>query len=469
MSGPKTSHISIQEQIRQRLAAADQRISDAISAAEVELARQRDEVLSGCAALSASGDAGQAIAAEAKRECARAQEELHALGRNQARLRSLSSMDQIEAEAQRIVDAANAIASEAALALDACEREMQAALRRAERISEARGFAQMLANVLASAPHGDAAGSADAQEAPVPAVDATVTSWDDIADAVGDASVRYAALMAHPEYLPASAARVLVKHGAAFFKAVQACVEDPGQMEFVTASNHAHVMLELLPTFEREADAMRRVLAQVDALAAGLPFAQERPSAFATLDEADRYLEELKQARAASVEQRYIQSCIDDLMGRHGYDIARSVTLERSAGGENLIFGRAGAEDGIHVFVSDEGDMMMEAVGIKSIEDVPDAASVSLDKADEDGQVQFLLEVQEGFCSVYAELEAELAEYGISMDTINRCAPDGRFSKEVRVVSASDEGHDAAPEKSRAMPSSARKRRRSASQREQAL
>lgn len=475
MSGPKTSHISIQEQIRQRLALADRIVSVAISAANAGLGKQRDRVASGSASLTALGDSNPAIMSGANGQYTQAQAKLQALAQKQAGLRSMAAIGDIEAEAQRIAAEAEAIAAEAEKAMQAYEQQIQDSLRKAERSSKASDFAQMLKGAL------DAVPAAEMSPAPVQGEkreasrvvaathQATVTSWDEIAATVGDAVRRYTQLMARPEYLTASTARVLVEHGASFLDAVEGCSEDADRAQLTAASNYANLMLELLPAYEREADAMRDVLAANDELESALPCVQKRPSSFATLDDAEQYLEGLRQVSAAYADQRYIQSCIDDVMRRHGYDIARSVSLERSAGGENLIFGMEGADDGIHVFVNDKGDMMMEAVGVDDVSEMPEDATVSLVAADEGEQAQFLLEVQEGFCSVYAEIESELAEYGISIKTVNRCVPDLKYSKEVRMDAASDEAKSAAPPQTKSAPDRSRRRRRSTSRRERAL
>lgn len=475
MSGPKTSHISIQEQIKQRLALADRIVSNAISGAYVDIDKQRDRVIAEGTSFVALGDLGLVILSDADDTYSRAQAELQALAQKRAALRSMAKIDGIEAEAQRIATEAQHIVAEAEKATQAYEQQMQDSLRKVERSSKAGDFAEMLkgaldaASAVAMPPAPARDEEHEASGAIIVACQPTVTSWDEIADVIGDAARRYAELMAHPEYLTAGAACVLVEHGALFFDAVEKCSEDADSAELTAASNLVNLMLELLPAYEREADAMREVLAAIKGLESAVPFAQEHFGSFATLDEAEQHLEELRQASVAYADQRYIQSCIDDAMRRHGYDIARSVSLERSAGGENLIFGMDGADDGIHVFMNDKGDMMMEAVGVEDVSEMPEDATVSLVVADGGDQAQFLLEVQEDFCSVYAEIESELAEYGISLNTVNRCAPDLKYSKEVRMGAVSDESKTAAPLQSKSAPDRSRRRRRSASRRERAL
>lgn len=190
---------------------------------------------------------------------------------------------------------------------------------------------------------------------------------------------------------------------------------------------------------------------------------------FSSLDEAQQFYDELKRYCSEDREQRYIQSCIDEVMRRHGYDIARSVSLAQSSCGENMLFGSESKNDGIHVFVSDQGDMMMEAVGVSDIEAIPGESQVMFEQCKNPDQAQRLLEVQETFCSVYAEIESELAEYGIQINTVNRCTPDIKYSKELNVQSDSGDAKTTNYSQARNNSGDSRQRRRRSVAKERAL
>lgn len=471
MSGPKTSEISIEERIQQRLSAANALISSALSTANCGLSKSKDNIASIERSFKAMGGAenAESIIRSSNQELTSAQSKLEALRLAQTSMRSMSSIDNIDAEAERIAAEARAIAEQAAQDLAAKERELQDMLQRAERISAASDFAAMLKGVLASE-HGDMVEQGAEERSHDTSVNAAstpklseITCWEDIADTVGDAASRYANLMSQPEYMTSKSASIMVRHGAQLLAAIEQCSEDPSASDLTAASNSANTMLELLPACEREAEALREIRSQLEALDDA-----DKPS-FATLDEAEEYLSAMKTEHAEESRQDYIRSCIDDVMRRHGYDIARSVTLGRSTTGEHIVFGSSTEQDGVHVFMTDEGDMMMEAVGASDVSSISQDADVDIDHVIDASKADELVGLQEAFCSVYAEIESDLAEYGIRINTVHRCAPSVEYSKQLHIASSGEQAGNASPAKAASTRDAARRRRRASGNRERAL
>lgn len=455
MSGPKTSYISIEEQIRMQLAAADKTITAALSRAQTELDKAEDRIESLVRSLRTCGESQLAnrVLDQARTAIDRASAQFSDARTQRSALEACASISQIDAQANIISNNVRTIKDEVLCALGSLENDAQEVLHKAERNAEASSFAAMLHEVLAESGKTDSVGANAGNMAVVSVVAAgkaesaaeeNALTWEDVADAVSDATSRYANVMAHPEYLTSKTARVLIEHGSRFLGAVEQCAAQQAvpsdQVErsaLCSVSNQANIMRELLPACEREAAYMREIITQIEELerilSPGDLDSEGVPATFASLDDAERYLEELKAKRVAARQQEYLRSCIDEVMRRHGYDIARSVTLDRQIAGEHLIFGNEVAGEGIHVFVSESGDMMMEAVGVSDPASITEGDQVSITKAEDADQANYLLEFQKGFCAVYDEIADELERYGIHMNTIHRCAPSAEYSKEFKL------------------------------------
>lgn len=494
-----------------RLAAANNAVATALSRARIDLGTAEDELHTLKRAIGEVGDSAHADASlkVALESLTAIREELEVVRNQCASLNSCSSVQQIDAESARIVKEVDAVTKRTLHTLRLQANQLRGELRKAHRTSEATSFAALLRDALDAAQLMTAQNSradqidavdadqttanesiqvsqseSEAESEAVPTSRTAPLVWDDIAVTVGNAAVRYTQLMTHPESLSAESARVLVAHGSRFLDVVDCCSENASQQDLISASNLANVLLELLPGFEREARALREVLAQIAEFEAGAGAFQQTqlratsPHAFASLDDAEDYLTHLRAAHMDAADQDYIRACIDDVMRKHGYDIARSVTLGRAVTGEHLVFGSDATADGVHVFMSDQGDMMMEVVGVTDAEAIPEDSPVSFAQTDDAEDAEHLLELQEEFCSVYAEIESELAAYGITVNTVNRCEPSIVHSKELRIQTRSadiqtkvpsEEGRVQKPAKAAASKSDSRRRRRGSAGKERML
>lgn len=455
MSGPKTSYISIEEQIRMQLTAADKAITAAFSRAQTELDKAEDRIESLVRSLRICSESqlADSVFEQASVAIGRASAQFSDVRAQRSALETCASIGQIDAQANIISNNIRMIKDEALRALKSLEDDAQEALCKAQRNAEASSFASMLHEVLAESGKADSAVAKAGNATVVSAVAAgkeesavaeNTPIWEDVADVVGDAVSRYADVMAHPEYLTSKTAHVLIEHGSQLLDVVEQCAAQQAistdqidQSVFRLASNQANIMFELLPACEREAVYMREIITQIDELerilSPGDLDSEKAPATFASLDDAERYLEELKATRVVDRQQEYLRSCIDEVMRRHGYDIARSVTLDHQVAGEHLVFGNEIASEGIHVFVGENGDMMMEAVGVSDPASIAEGDQVSITKVQDADRANYLLELQEDFCAVYAEIADELEVYGIHMNTIHRCAPSAGYSKELQL------------------------------------
>lgn len=185
--------------------------------------------------------------------------------------------------------------------------------------------------------------------------------------------------------------------------------------------------------------------ARIDALEASLGSAAGgRPPAFKNADAVFARLDHLEAIARERDEHRYIRACIDDVMRKHGYDVVRSVELSAAAPDEHLLFTSSdGAHDGqtgIHAFVADSGDMMLEVVGVAESDD---ARRDRMHAASDSAQRSDLMAAQTQFCSVYAEMEEDLARLGIVNKVRHKAPPDVRHCKTITLATAGGRGLDA--------------------------
>lgn len=195
----------------------------------------------------------------------------------------------------------------------------------------------------------------------------------------------------------------------------------------------------LLPTMESNAAAMADLIAliedaEADLRAQSVPFA-EAFGTFATLEEAVGRLETLRALQLQVDRNAYLKACIDAVMARHGYTIARSVTMGRDLMGTHRLFSREDATEGLHAFVSDAGDLMLQVAGLPGgIEAVEDGEVVTMEAAPGGARTERLLADQHDFCAVYDEIAEDLAAFGITNTVRYKAAPDTAFCREMRAV-----------------------------------
>ena len=172
--------------------------------------------------------------------------------------------------------------------------------------------------------------------------------------------------------------------------------------------------------------------AEADLRAQSVPFA-EAFGTFATLEEAVGR-ETLRALQLQVDRNAYLKACIDAVMARHGYTI-HSVTMGRDLMGTHRLFGREDAAKGLHAFVSDAGNLVLQVAGLPGgIEAVEDGEVVTMEAAPGGARTERLLADQHDFCAVYDEIAEDLAAFGITNTVRYKAAPDTAFCREMRAV-----------------------------------
>ena len=413
MSGPKTSQLEIERMIRAQLEALRSDVDHGRARARRRIASLRDELLAEAEGCAEAADAAQSVRRLAEAALAKLTEECS--------FEPATAMKDSMARAERCTARAAAIADAFENEVRPLAERIQRARAQADSATKSQDFAALLAQAAEESTAEVAISTARsfmASEhcAEMGASASHPAATAEGADLVQDASRRALELIASPFTLPADRTLLL---------------ETVRELGPETAAQLAL----LLPTMETNAEAMADLTALVEDAEAelrgrgvALPAAV---GAFATLEEAAARLEALRALQARADRNAYLRACIDEVMARRGYTIARSVTMGRDLAGTHRLFGRNDATEGLHAFVSDQGDLMLQVTGLPSgIEAVAEGEVVSMEPAEAGQRTDALLERQRDFCAVYDEIAEELAAFGITNAVRYRAEPDAAFCRE---------------------------------------
>ncbi len=413
MSGPKTSQLEIERMIRAQLEALRSDVDHGRARARRRIASLRDELLAEAEGCAEAADAAQSVRRLAEAALAKLTEECS--------FEPATAMKDSMARAERCTARSAAIADAFENEVRPLAERIQRARAQADSATKSQDFAALLAQAAEESTAEVAISTARsfmASEhcAEMGASASHPAATAEGADLVQDASRRALELIASPFTLPADRTLLL---------------ETVRELGPETAAQLAL----LLPTMETNAEAMADLTALVEDAEAelrgrgvALPAAV---GAFATLEEAAARLEALRALQARADRNAYLRACIDEVMARRGYTIARSVTMGRDLAGTHRLFGRNDATEGLHAFVSDQGDLMLQVTGLPSgIEAVAEGEVVSMEPAEAGQRTDALLERQRDFCAVYDEIAEELAAFGITNAVRYRAEPDAAFCRE---------------------------------------
>ncbi|WP_028026719.1 hypothetical protein [Adlercreutzia mucosicola] len=453
MSGPKTSQLEIERMIAAQLEALRSDVDDATARARrrvEELRRQVEALARSCPEATEAAASVRALAATALArlagECAFTPATVMADSvalSARCCTRATAIADAFCAEAapaeERILRARSRAAA-AADAQDFASLLRAAALGAEEAIK--RGGAQSDAGAAFSANGGTTAAHATGETGAAKAAN-TGTTPPDIQEIA-----RRAWELAQSPYTLAADRAVLMEHGR--------------RLEPATAAQLAL----LLPAMEANEGAMAELASLIATLEQRAEpdtalVHREAPRTFATLEEAAARVEQLRARQAEADRNAYLQACIDEVMARHGYDIVRSVSLGRELTGTHHLFGSAENTAGIHSFLSEEGDLMLQIAGLpEGAAGVADGEAVCLEAVDSPARADELLRAQEAFCAVYDEIADELAAYGITNKLRYRAAADTAFSREMRAAARAEQAAATASVQTAATHDTARGTRR---------
>lgn len=429
MSGPKTSQLEIERRIQAQLAALRSDVNNARSKARARILARRDALLAAFGDDPSLQDAAESVRALAAAALARldaecafepcaAMEDSMAsaaqCGRSAASIADAFENDTapFAARAERARARVTSLADQAdflALLAEAAKRKEMVAEDEAAIAQEAAGASDD-GTVVASDAKSISSNGATAGSSPAAA------SRDDEADDAQAVAQRALVLLQSPHTLPPD--RALLRETV---RNLQPDTIAQLALLLPAMESNAHAFGELTAAIE---DAASQLHARGCTVAAA-------PS-FATLEEAAAYRDMLLRQLEEADRNAYLQACIDTVMARHGYTISRSVTMGRDLAGDHRLFGREGATEGLHAFLSDSGDLMLQVTGLPSgIDSISEDAAVCLEAAAPGARTDELLADQHDFCAVYDEIAEDLAAFGITNRIQYRAEPSEAFCREL--------------------------------------
>lgn len=429
MSGPKTSQLEIERRIQAQLAALRSDVNNARSKARARILARRDELLAAF-----GNDPSLEDAAESVRALAAA-----AL----ARLDAECAFEPCAAMEDSVASAAQCGRSAASIA-DAFENDTAPFAARAEcarnRTTSRQDQAHFLALLAEAAEREEAIAedeAAIAQETASASDDRTVVA-SDAKGASGSGAAAGSSPAAANRDDEADDAQAVAQWALALLRSPHVLPSDRTLLRETVRNLQPDTMTQLallLPAMESNARAMEALSAAIEDAAMQLSArgcAVSAAPSFATLEEAAAYRDmQLRQLEEADC-NAYLQACIDTVMARHGYTISRSVTMGRDLTGDHRLFGREGDTEGLHAFLSDSGDLMLQVAGLPNgIDGISEEAAVALEAAAPGTRTDELLADQHDFCAVYDEIAADLAAFGITNRIQYRAEPSEAFCREL--------------------------------------
>ncbi|ACV22513.1 Uncharacterised protein [Slackia heliotrinireducens] len=417
MSGPKTSQLEIERQMRARMQAA----RDRAETASVSFRHELQLLLSQFALCTDEDISAQVNAIVAQLESEFESELSKALDNN--------DVDVLEAACSKLTHLADS------LAFDAKQRfaPLLAAEKALRRSTDLQTSLKAFSRTMADHDSDDAGlmESLELLKAFKPQSPAESGRTAAAAESEEDIQERFAAMLDGVRTAIASPF-TLEKDRAVMVGMAQDIVGISGPDAQKAASVLAQYEL-IAPAVAARAERMQELAARMSVIEAELKgSAPRRPAGFSNLDEAVRHLDNLKHLAQRRREERYVHEAIDTIMRRHGYDVARSVELGAVQGSHTLFSGDA-KDTGIHAFLSDSGDMMLEVVGLGA--PAPAESGTSITAVTDDDDIAHLFNAQNEFCAVYAEIEEELAAMGIRNAVRYKAAPDVAHCKQIHLAS----------------------------------
>lgn len=145
---------------------------------------------------------------------------------------------------------------------------------------------------------------------------------------------------------------------------------------------------------------------------------------FGDESELELELSELKTLTHKLHEDLYIEYALDRVMSRHGYTIARKVTLSDGQHDGHRMFMREQDDIGIHTYLAPNGILAMEVSAVDSeIKSSGDNQKIRKSIASSNYDRMRLVEEQRGFCELHPSIISELSEYGVCIANLKDKEP----------------------------------------------
>lgn len=154
------------------------------------------------------------------------------------------------------------------------------------------------------------------------------------------------------------------------------------------------------------------------------------------LDNLDDKVERIEKQISEANKQKYIKDAIRSVLKEFGHDVCEEIVFSASSQGYNMINYNPNGNSGIHTYVSENGKIMMEVVGVEHSDDICNNSSDSkVLPASEltPSQRENIYKNQILFCQQHQEICKKLREeYGVVLTCGEHFASNKEYSKVIK-------------------------------------
>ena len=155
---------------------------------------------------------------------------------------------------------------------------------------------------------------------------------------------------------------------------------------------------------------------------------------FDSIIELEMEAKRISQESKSIQEKNYIRSQIDSVMEEFGYNVSKEIVFSDSQKGNHFIFKKDSDNTGIHVYLSDNKQIMMQIVGVDTIHEDSNfgvmVASQDLESSEQDK----LLQEQGNFCNLHPQIIEELGKRGVVFNIKSKKEPNIKYSKKIVIT-----------------------------------
>ena len=155
---------------------------------------------------------------------------------------------------------------------------------------------------------------------------------------------------------------------------------------------------------------------------------------FDSIEELEIETKRLSQESKSMQERNYIRTQIDSVMEEFGYNVSKEIVFGDYQKGKHFICRKESDNTGIHVYVSEDKQIMLEVVGVDTINEDSNigvmVASQDLDTTEQDE----LLAEQGNFCNLHPQIIEELGKRGVKFNIKSKKEPNKKYCKKIVIT-----------------------------------
>ena len=155
--------------------------------------------------------------------------------------------------------------------------------------------------------------------------------------------------------------------------------------------------------------------------------------AFESVADLEKETKRIDQIMRDENERAYIRHQIDEVMASHGYSSSESIIMRNATKGQHYIFESMEEDTPVHCFIADNHAIMLEPVGIDSLDDGNAEYNAIIDEKISDELKERIVERQKSFCTINLKIVDELRKRGVIMTNGQRREAGMKYAKQLRI------------------------------------